>query len=337
MTASLETYLRRASPRNIPKIFNDVPGQMPPMLSKTRTNRILLYNGCFNPPHQGHRALLEHTFHNSGEDLNVVAAVVLVAGNQYIRWKLAHESPALRLTLAQRMQLWDAELEGRVNWCFVCPEDAWFPVEVILGRELRRDGFAVEYVNVAGGDKVSQASQAQGVWGCRSTITSNICRPVDFYPGDDSAPQTLRNHGPWRRVEVDKEILRERAQAKVLHSYAMVEKRDGEPPSEASRPADEPIEPALLGEIEDVYQSSLATALKRELWVCDHATRRRYSVRFVASEDQLDPTISSEKIRGIIGDSSSNLEEELWSAAMTFHYDTHLRNGLWNGGGALPK
>ena len=321
MAATLETYLRSAaSTRNITKIFNDVPGQMPPTLSKTRTNRILIYNGCFNPPHHGHRALLYHSFHHCGEDLNVVAAIVLVAGDHYLGWKLPRHSQALRLSVAQRMQLWDAELEGRVNWCFVCPEDDWFVVEVVLGRELRRDGFSVEFVHVVGGDKVSRASQTHGVWGCQTMITSDICRPVDFYPDRDSAPQNLTRHGPWRRVEVDDEILMERARAKVLHSHSTLENTPEDSPSDASRPAaDEPVAPVLLDQVADVYQHSLTAAGKRKLWVCDLTTTKRgYSVRFVASEDHLDPTISSEKIRGsLLSPQTSNLEEELRDIALS--------------------
>ena len=318
MAASLEPYLRKAvKADNTTKIFNEVPGGMPPMLSKARTNRILVYNGCFNPPHQGHLALLNHTFHNCGEDLNVVAAVVIVASDQYLQFKFGHHGGVLMLPLEWRMRLWAAELEARrVNWCFVYPEEEWSDASAALRRDLRRDGFGVERVRVAGGDKIGRAFHTHGVWGCQKMITSDVCRPVDFYQG--SAPVTLNKHAPWNAVGVDDDALRERARLKVLYSSAADGKTEGSAGPGLGRP-DDPRAIVLEDRINDVYLESVADARKRKVWVCDCTSNRRgYTARFVASDDHLDPDISSERIRAIIANSSPDrLEAELQGIAMS--------------------
>ena len=320
MATSLEPYIRKATrAQDTTKIFNSIPGEMLPMLSLARTNRILVYNGCFNPPHQGHLALLSQAFHNCGEDLNVVAAVVIMASDRYIKYKLKHEHPhggrkPLVLPLARRIRLWDAELEAKgISWCFAYPEDRWAGASTALRRDLKRDGFEVDFVRVAGGDKIGRHFHTHGTWNCRTMITSDICRPVDFY--EDSAPENLVGHGPWKAVDVDDEALRERAWMKAIYSTP-----SGTDDLDAM---DEDQKATFLADvIENAYVQSVAAAKKRKLWACEvheyTSSPRGYAARFIASEDHLDPDISSEKIRGIIAKSSPDrLEAELQGIALS--------------------
>ncbi|KAH6640810.1 glycosyl hydrolase [Chaetomium tenue] len=53
------------------------PAPAPPQLHRHRPNRILLFPGCFNPPHLAHHALLQQAFTRTQTDLRVVAAMVL--------------------------------------------------------------------------------------------------------------------------------------------------------------------------------------------------------------------------------------------------------------------
>ncbi|KAI2616014.1 hypothetical protein GGR54DRAFT_246208 [Hypoxylon sp. NC1633] len=83
-----------------------------PILKKDRTDRILVYNGCFNPPHHGHLAHLTHALQHCGADLGVIGAVVLVANDTYLLFKFGRRPGITRLSEAQRILLWRSELDS---------------------------------------------------------------------------------------------------------------------------------------------------------------------------------------------------------------------------------
>ncbi|KAI2625966.1 hypothetical protein GGS26DRAFT_185572 [Hypomontagnella submonticulosa] len=280
---------------------NTYTSRPPSTLHKDRKSYILLYNGCFNPPHVGHLAHLSHAFHHGGPDLYFAGAIILIAGDFYLGWKLGSPSSALQLSESQRRSLWEAELAQRPDegrWCFVLREDTWPRVVETLEQFFKVDGLEVEFVRVAGGDKAGRAKVQHGVWGCRMTLTTDVSRPVDFYAGEAgetgavrSPPSTLRAHGPWRRIQEAKD--------------------DGVESGEAGKEAGPRTE---VGRVSG----------KRDIWQCE--SMFIYSLRFVTSHasERLDPDLSSTKIRNIIAATLADskkpldtLEDELRGVALS--------------------
>ncbi|KAF3057350.1 hypothetical protein GL218_05965 [Daldinia childiae] len=305
----LDEYIRRvvgsSSSSSSSSTFPTRHRSSPAILARGRTNHVLLYNGCFNPPHRGHLAHLVHAIRHAGPDLNIVGAVVLVADDLYLKWKLAGQRGALNLKLKQRIRLWEGELEliPEGERCWVLSETLWPGHADKLEQLFKKDGVDVEFVRLAGGDKVRVAAVEHGVWGCQRVITTDVSRPVDFYSssvGDVTLPMPLNRHGEWKRVG----------------------ERQGKDGS------DEGVGSETLITESTVISSSSTTSIStpqtsRNIWTCDHGpSGSYYNVRFIASsrDERVDPDLSSTKIRGIIAASKKldvgQLEEKLQGIAL---------------------
>ncbi|XXH03023.1 hypothetical protein Hte_009413 [Hypoxylon texense] len=307
----LDRYIRRATGTGTSSNNNGnaADPRSTIVLDPHRTNYILLYNGCFNPPHRGHLAHLTHAYrHGGGGDMHIVGAVVLVAGDEYLRWKLGSltsssiYSPTFRLPEAQRTRLWTEELaattttttttttgdgeNGAGAWTWVLRENRWLGVSDSLKGMFRRDRLKVEFVRLAGGDKAGVDKVQHGVWGCRTTLTTDVCRPVDFYfDGDDGydgrgggiySPKLLANHGPWKFVQIASQETgpeEEEGRAKVAAPAASLAVPSG----------------------------------SRNIWECYRGARpgspgRQHTLRFVSSTaaERLPPDLSSTELRALI-------------------------------------
>ena len=84
-TADLSTDIAEAVATvfgtRIDTIFSADPSERRPHLQKPGRNRIMIYPGCFNPPHRGHAAILNAAYEAS-HDLNVIAASLRTASRQ---------------------------------------------------------------------------------------------------------------------------------------------------------------------------------------------------------------------------------------------------------------
>lgn len=68
--------------------------------------RVIIYPGCFNPPHVGHLNLLRYVIVNA-ECLNIVHAIILLLDDELCNTK----NPSRPFTFAERQELWERDPE----------------------------------------------------------------------------------------------------------------------------------------------------------------------------------------------------------------------------------
>ncbi len=182
-----------------------------PTLSRGRINRILVYGGCFNPPHIGHMRLLTHAYAHT-RDINVIAAVVLPGNDGAVASKyrkLAHNSSSsattiigandgaagkiaeeviaadeMVLTQAQRMALMGGEAASEWFWINGLRYSAWERVRSALDAAVARDGFALEWLTLCGPDHVSVEGRGLLREPARALVVSDVSRRADFVVGN---------------------------------------------------------------------------------------------------------------------------------------------------------
>ncbi|KAK0374399.1 hypothetical protein CLIM01_08235 [Colletotrichum limetticola] len=160
------------------------PGR--PQLKKGQENNVLIYSGCFNPPHLGHYSLLRRAFEGS-QDLNVIAAVVYPVSTRVLERKAERRQQWLMFNMADRYWTHDG---GRLKF-----EDMWSRV---LGA-VKRDGFNLKFIEVAGPDHVVPTRVFKPFeWDFEiyRTILSNAGREFDLLqPGGQL--ERMRGYGYW--------------------------------------------------------------------------------------------------------------------------------------------
>lgn len=162
--------------------FKDQTSKDAPLVRPKGVNRILLYPGSFNPPHQGHMTLLDHVYNNGGDDLQLIAAIVLPTSDRRLAAKTYTEDHPLILPQKQRVELWrrSGELTNRM-WVFDRDEKDWAIFRVNLESEFRKADLNIKFVVLTGPDYVARSTTTDPTyWDCKDTITSDISRPVDF-------------------------------------------------------------------------------------------------------------------------------------------------------------
>ncbi|CAO2649922.1 Nn.00g012140.m01.CDS01 [Neocucurbitaria sp. VM-36] len=206
--AHLEEYIIRAE-KNVlgntsarSKIFRSAPGSRAPMLRKGVPNRVIIFAGCFNPPHKAHFELLCHAFLRT--DRRTIAAMILSIDDRRLKGKRFTEVACQSLVLgkAQRMSLWDDEVLGRFTWSWPGLEkdvDAFISKIQELGR---RDGFELSFTALMGSDHIGYLETGSEGWGTGSVISSDITRPVYFMADGTGRPATVSGSGwnEWRAI-----------------------------------------------------------------------------------------------------------------------------------------
>ncbi|KAL4723622.1 hypothetical protein ACLX1H_009262 [Fusarium chlamydosporum] len=294
----LANYIERLTPLNqrpskpSDRPFNNATAKNPPLLRPHGVNRILLYPGSFNPPHQGHLDLLKRVFENAGVDLNIIAAIIVITDDERLTLKMETRDNAVVIPKDKRVKLWRGD-GIPVDWAWVYDgsEANWARLRARLTKEVQKDHMELKFIVLNGPDGVTaDRGFNPESWNCADSITSDISRPVDFrYP---STLRQLAGCSPWERLKIDRTRLEQQIRAK------------------------------LRGQQTSVVEEVLAKAFKNLsiIWICrQQRAKPKGIIRFLPYdlEKQSSDAPSSTKIRSIIERSSPDkLAENLRGIAL---------------------
>jgi hypothetical protein len=196
-SASLERYIREAS--RLPKgstIFARVPGVQEPTLERHRSNRVLVFKGCFNPPHRGHRELLLHTYLCT--DSKTIAAIVAPRDDDDLDPKYLQQS--LTFTEQQRKQLWQDDILQPFTWIYPGSQRDINDLVKRMKTIARMDGFSLSFTTMKGSDHIDLAEEPSWSGGTGSRITSDITRASKLIAKDDDKPHPVIGYKQWRKI-----------------------------------------------------------------------------------------------------------------------------------------
>ncbi|OHF01727.1 hypothetical protein CORC01_02918 [Colletotrichum orchidophilum] len=175
-----------------------------PQLSSNRINRILLFPGSFNPPHNGHLNLLRHVFESSN-DINIIAAIVLPLSDYKLQRKCDSSFQYdMALTLNERVRLWRGDL-GPSDWYWVFDLDRgsdWHHFSKNLERQTAKDGFNLRFVGVCGPDLMKFNQNPWAISGSHEIIVSDVGRPSRLFV-QRRIPSPLLGYSKWEPVRLE--------------------------------------------------------------------------------------------------------------------------------------
>ncbi|GJC90749.1 hypothetical protein ColLi_13587 [Colletotrichum liriopes] len=158
-----------------------------PLLKRGQKNRVLLYPGCFNPPHLGHYNILRRAFEGS-QDINVIAAIVLLLDDDSLEAKCEAKGQSLVLSRSERACLWRSDARVLPQWwIYDGSVRDWYWLREDLENAIAIDGFDFQFASVLGPDHISRFGSYLGWnWSCHETITSDAGRRSDLVKADGS-------------------------------------------------------------------------------------------------------------------------------------------------------
>ena len=305
-----------------------------PVLRSGRVNRILLYPGYFNPPHQGHLALLRYVFTQCKDHRNIIAAIVIPRDDDLLLRKCYGNNETVRFTKDRRVSLWQGNgISSSWYWVYDRTEKEWVKFRSLLHEGFEKEGFIVKYALLCGPDHVRvQSLPPVYSWDCEEIIVSDISRVADFVTPMEDNLATLQGCEPWflvnfkttkasekkRNVNVEVESQLDSSRADTLSTVSSPSMEAGgkwqlrEEPRVAILMISDLSSLERITDGEPVGEASSGVAV----WVCHRRDRTRAAIFFVPRKDKI-LNISSSQIRSMIRNYPPNhLEKALIQEAL---------------------
>ncbi|KAI4257598.1 MAG: hypothetical protein L6R42_005548, partial [Xanthoria sp. 1 TBL-2021] len=162
-----------------------------------------MYPGSFNPPHYSHLELLQHTFQNCGNDLEIIAAIIFPLDDDILKSKFQHRKNTDIFTKVERVSLWKEMVPSDWYWVYDRSAKEWFEFRRRLMTDAAHDGFEIKFVVLCGSDYVTLKNAPTGALGCEEIIVSDISRAADFFSPRMAAPLAVKGYRPWEKIDVE--------------------------------------------------------------------------------------------------------------------------------------
>jgi nicotinic acid mononucleotide adenylyltransferase len=174
-----------------------------PLLSKDKVNRVMIYFGCFNPPHVGHLGVLCHAFQSSS-DLNIVAGLVYSIDVDHIERKNRYSNRKLVLSIEQRSELWERDVRFPA-WAFA-PRRKYDTLQTEIASAAEKDGYEIRYIQVMGPDNWNIVYPYQRIHEDYSEyLITDAARRASFVT-PNGVPQPMTGFTSWQRLGPDPEL-----------------------------------------------------------------------------------------------------------------------------------
>jgi hypothetical protein len=168
-----------------------------PRLYTDRQNRILIFRGCFNPPHLGHLELLAHVFLRT--DCRTIAAIIHPVGLGGCRKQNATvKGRAFSLNQNERTTLLHDEVLSRFSWVYIDELDSSSQFRKAMKRLAKADGYELAFTYLSGSDHWDLDDDTSACSGL--SITSDVTRLSVLVQDGRTEPERLSGCSRWRKI-----------------------------------------------------------------------------------------------------------------------------------------
>jgi hypothetical protein len=180
----------------VPHVSNSNSGK----LSKHKVNHIITYQGAFNPPHLGHLASLQSGLAEDVDDLNIVAAIIVVLPDSYLEYKNQRSGDNFILKQQDRADLWASQAGHKSQtWVYAAEEDIWIRFAHSLIKIAGDDEISIKFVRLYGTDNLDPGRPPSYRDIVAAIIATDASRKSESFCEEQR--EQIARFSAWQRLE----------------------------------------------------------------------------------------------------------------------------------------